>query len=128
MNIDKMITKQKVENNLIVRERLITQKDVVFTCGVKDVLGRIQEFKVYCDGIHHSSNLEGYSIFENGGIGKMMNVNKFGPTCVTLYTFDMLGNKTSGKIKYEDIEFVKPEVKESNPLEKIPGFIGTEKG
>ena len=38
----------------------------------------------------------------------------------------MIGNKTTGKIKYEDIEFVEPEVK--NPLEKIPGFMGTEKG
>ena len=123
MNIDKMITKQKVENNSIVRERLITQKDVVFTCGIKDVLGRIQEFKVYCNGIHHSSNLDGYSIFENSGIGKMMNVKKFGPTCITLYTYDMLGNKTTGKIKYSDIKFVS-----ENPLEKIPGFLGTEKG
>ena len=32
-----------------------------------------------------------------------MNVNKFGPTCVTLYTFDMFSNRTTGKIKYEDI-------------------------
>ena len=113
----------KKDQNIVVRERLITQKDVVFTCGIKDVLGRIQEFKVYSDGIHHSSNLEGYSIFENGGIGKMMNVKKFGPTCLTLYTFDMLGNKTTGKIKYSDIKFVN-----ENPLEKIPGFLGTEKG
>ena len=96
----------KKDQNIVVRERLITQKDVVFTCGIKDVLGRIQEFKVYCTGIHHSSNLDGYSIFENSGIGKMMNVKKFGPTCITLYTYDMLGNKTTGKIKYSDIKFV----------------------
>ena len=36
-----------------------------------------------------------------------MNVNKFGPTCVTLYTFDLLNNKTTGKIKYEDVEIIK---------------------
>ena len=113
----------KKDQNIIVREKLITQKDIVFTCGVKDVLGRIQEFKVYCNGIHHSSNLDGYSIFENSGIGKMMNVKKFGPTCLTLYTFDMLGNKTIGRIKYSDIKFVN-----ENPLEKIPGFLGAEKG
>ena len=111
----------KKDKNIVVRERLITQKDVVFTCGIKDVLGRIQEFRVHCDGIHHSSNLEGYGISENSTFGKMMNVNKFGPTCVTLYTFDMLGNKTTGKIKYSDIKFVS-----ENPLEKLPGFIGTE--
>ena len=33
-----------------------------------------------------------------------MNVNKWGPTCVTLYTFNMLGKKTVGKINYKSIE------------------------
>ena len=32
-----------------------------------------------------------------------MNVTKWGPTCVTLYTFDMLGKKAIGKIKYKNI-------------------------
>ena len=56
-----------------------------------------------------------------------MNVNKWGPTCVTLYTFDMLGKKAIGKIRYADVKFV--EIKQSeceNPLNKLPGFIGTE--
>ena len=110
----------KKDKNIIVRERLITEKDVVFTCGVKDVLGRIQEYRVYSSD---ENDLESFGITENSTFGKMMNVNKFGPTCVTLYTFDMLGNRTSGKIKYSDIKFV-----EENPLEKIPGFVGTEKG
>jgi hypothetical protein len=92
----------------------------VFTCGVKDTLGRIQEYRVYSSD---ETDLESFAITENSTFGKMMNVNKFGPTCVTLYTFDMLGNRTSGKIKYSDIKFV-----EENPLEKIPGFVGTEKG
>ena len=35
-----------------------------------------------------------------------MNVTKFGPTCVTLYTFDMFNRRISGKIKYSDIKFV----------------------
>jgi len=120
MNIDKMITKQKVENNSIVREKLMTQKDIVFTCGVKDVLGRTQEYKVYAND---RSDVMSFGIQENTSFGKMMNVQKFGPTCVTLYTFDMLNNKTTGKIKYSDVVFV-----EENPLEKIPGFVGTEKG
>ena len=110
----------KKDKNIIVREKLITQKDIVFTCGHKDTLGRIQEYRVYSSD---NTNLESFAITENTSFGKMMNVNKFGPTCVTLYTFDMIGNKTTGKIKYEDIEFV-----EENPLEKIPGFVGTEKG
>ena len=110
----------KKDKNIIVREKLITQKDIVFTCGHKDTLGRIQEYRVYSND---NTDLESFAITENTSFGKMMNVNKFGPTCVTLYTFDMIGNKTTGKIKYEDIEFV-----EENPLEKIPGFVGTEKG
>ena len=32
-----------------------------------------------------------------------MNVNKWGPTCVTLYTYDMLGKKAIGKINYKNI-------------------------
>ena len=67
-----------------------------------------------------------------------MNVTKWGPTCVTLYTYDMLGKRSVGKIKYEDVRFIadkefkgtstilKRELE--NPLEKIPGFLGTEKG
>ena len=35
-----------------------------------------------------------------------MNVTKWGPTCVTLYTYNMLGKRSSGKIKYSDIKFV----------------------
>ena len=110
----------KKDQNIIVREKLMTQKDVVFTCGVKDTLGRIQEYKVYCSD---RSDRDSFAITENTSFGKMMNVNKFGPTCVTLYTFDMLHNRTSAKIKYSDVKFV-----EENPLEKIPGFVGTEKG
>ena len=35
-----------------------------------------------------------------------MNVTKWGPTCVTLFTYDMLGKKAIGKIKYSDIEII----------------------
>ena len=116
----------KKDKNIVVREKLMTQKDVVFTCGIKDVLGRIQEYRVHG---HEVTDEMSYSIIENNNLfGKSMNVQKFGPTCVTLYTFDMLNNKTTGKIKYEDIKFVEPKVEESNSLKKLPGFLGTEKG
>ena len=36
-----------------------------------------------------------------------MNVTKWGPTCVTLYTFDMLGKKSVGKINYKSITIIK---------------------
>jgi hypothetical protein len=38
-----------------------------------------------------------------------MNVNNWGPTCVTLYTFDMLSNKTTGKIKYDNVTILEKE-------------------
>ena len=36
-----------------------------------------------------------------------MNFTKWGPTCVTLYTFDMLGKRSVGKINYKDIIIIK---------------------
>jgi len=35
-----------------------------------------------------------------------MNISKWGPTCVTLYTFTILGKKITGKIKYEDVTLI----------------------
>lgn len=53
-------------------------------------------------------NGEGNAIFEDSGLfGRGMNINKLGPTCITLYTFDMLGKKSVGKINYKDITFLK---------------------
>tara|TARA_R110001606_G_scaffold340048_1_gene488190 strand:- start:75 stop:401 length:327 start_codon:yes stop_codon:yes gene_type:complete len=46
-----------------------------------------------------------------------MNVTKWGPTCVTLYTFDMLGKKAIGKINYKDITPKEIEVECSSALD-----------
>jgi hypothetical protein len=46
-----------------------------------------------------------------------MNVTKWGPTCITLYTFDMLGKKSVGKIKYKDIALKEIEVECSAALD-----------
>ena len=65
-----------------------------------------------------------------------MNVTKWGPTCVTLYTYDMLGKRSVGKIRYADVRFIadkefkgtsnilKRELE--NPLNKLDGFMGTQ--
>jgi len=64
-------------------------------------------------------NEEGDAIFEDSRLfGRGMNVTKLGPTCITLYDYNMLGKKTVGKINYKDITFLK----ETND---IPGFEGT---
>ena len=68
-------------------------------------------------------NEEGDAIHEDEGYfsTKGMNVTKLGPTCITLYDYNMLGKKTVGKINYKDITFLK-EIKE---YKDIPGFEGT---
>jgi len=64
-------------------------------------------------------NDEGDAIFEDTSLfGRGMNVTKLGPTCITLYDFNMLGKKTVGKINYKDITIL-------NEVKDIPGFEGT---
>jgi len=65
-------------------------------------------------------NEEGDAIHEDEGFFSTqgMNVTKLGPTCVTLYTYDMLGKKSVGKINYKDITIF-------NEVKDIPGFEGT---
>ena len=72
----------------------------------------IREFKTFTgvkvvDGELVNDNIVS-SIYETkyGTLSRGMNINKLGPTCITLYTFDMMGNKTIAKIKYEDVEIV----------------------
>lgn len=55
-------------------------------------------FKVYEDA--ESINVDEF-------FGSGMNVTKWGTTCVTLYTYDMLGRRSFGKIKYSDINIIK---------------------
>jgi len=46
------------------------------------------------------------SLHEDEIFGKGMNVEKFGPTCMWLFSYDMMGNKTKSKVKYSDIIIV----------------------
>lgn len=64
-------------------------------------------------------NDEGDAIFEDSRLfGRGMNVTKLGPTCITLYDYNMLGKRTVGKINYKDITIL-------NEIKDIPGFEGT---
>jgi len=64
-------------------------------------------------------NEEGDAIFEDSRLfGRGMNVTKLGPTCITLYDYNMLGKRTVGKISYKDITIL-------NETKDIPGFEGT---
>ena len=73
----------------------LMQGDVSFSVkGKKDIFvtGKVGEW-----------NSSGHSEYISKDLFTQMNVNKWGPTCVTLYTFNMLGNKSVGKIKYSDV-------------------------
>ena len=52
-----------------------------------------------------------------------MNVTKLGPTCITLYTYDMLGKKSVGKINYKDITILKVIKPIPFPEEKIEALL-----
>ena len=57
---------------------------------------------------------EGLSI--NGEFGSM-NVTKWGPSCVTLYSYNMLSKRTVGKINYKDITITEGKVECSTSLD-----------
>lgn len=63
------------------------------------------EFDVMSDELVGTGNVDSIYLHDKY-LMKGMNVKKFGPTCVTLYTFDMLGKKSVAKIRYEDVEIV----------------------
>ena len=118
-----------------VREILRTEDGVEFT------VNGITEYGKKEDGSYGQVKKvfkarQGYKRNYNTSIGTQfdsMNVTKWGPTCVTLYTYDMLGKRSVGKIRYADVRFVVSEEElhvldqlETNPLKNLDGFIGTE--
>ena len=114
-----------------IREILRTENGVEFT------VNGLTEYGKKKDGSYGQVKTifkarQGYKRNYNTSIGSLfssMNVTKWGPTCVTLYTYDMLGKRSVGKIRYADVRFIVAEQFEcENPLKTLPGFLGTEKG
>ncbi len=54
-----------------------------------------------------------------------MNIDTIGKTTMKAYTFDMMSQKTTYVFPLYKINIVD---EDNNPLEKLPGFMGTEKG
>ena len=85
----------------------------IFKAPVGKFKDRITEFK--CNGERTLAD-DGETWIDTGKVDSIsrfdpylydgMNVDRFGPTCVWLYTFDMLNQKSVGKIRYEDVEIV----------------------
>jgi len=61
------------------------------------------------------------AIRELSMFGKSMNVHSITKQGLMLYDFDMLGNKLTAKIKFEDVELGNT----LDVLKEIPGFEGT---
>ena len=92
-----------------IREALMQHRTVFTIPGIRiDYNGNAIEFitNVMSGGSGNVNDDDLYSIDEREIFGRGMNVTKFGPTCVTLYTYDMLGKKTLGKIKYDNVEII----------------------
>jgi len=72
----------------------------------------INGLNTYCKGEdgNYGMNPKVFRVSEDGGAINTnydgMNVTKWGPTCVTLYTFTILGKKVIGKINYSDVTIV----------------------
>ena len=91
-----------------VREILMNEANCNFTVKGITNYGK-KEDGSYGDvpKVFHTVKIEGEEYcgsISEGWYG--MNVNKWGPTCVTLYTYNMLGKRSVGKIKYEDVRFI----------------------
>tara|TARA_S200002703_G_scaffold157561_2_gene165711 strand:+ start:241 stop:516 length:276 start_codon:yes stop_codon:yes gene_type:complete len=73
----------------------------------------VEGITTYCKGDdgEYGMNPKVFEVSHNGmsihSDWSGMNVNKWGPTCVTLYTYNMLGKKSIGKIKYSEITIKK---------------------
>lgn len=88
---------KKEKNDIQTIKEVLMNSEVTFA-----IRGRDDIFKTRI-----LNSKEGTSaIWEDCFAGRGMNVSKFGPTCVTLYTFDMFSSRTTAKIRYADVELI----------------------
>ena len=94
------------EKNTIIQEKLRLENETRFTIKGQTEYDRLENGEWgYVPKIFTVSKCGG-AIHEDRLFGKGMNVRKWGPTCITLYSFDMFGRKIRGKIKYSDIKIL----------------------
>ena len=79
---------------------------------------------VYTIRAYSGSNGMSYSIWSTFS---GMNIDSLGPTTAKAYTFDMMSQKTTYTFPLYEMK-IGLEIPEENPLEKLPGYIGTEAG
>jgi len=86
-----------------IKETLST-KEVKFTCGLKRFGDKETTYRTKHKTYGTDNKIS--SVYEDRPFGSGMNVNKFGPTCVTLFSYNILGKKVVGKIRYEDVKII----------------------
>jgi len=84
----------------------LKQHGTVFTIkGITKYLNEPKQFIVSVNEYENSPPIT--YISENGRLfSRSMNVNKFTATSIHLYDYDMFGQKSTFKIKYEDVTIV----------------------
>lgn len=89
-----------------------------------DYNGKPQAYKINCS-IYRDGE-PSYSIYKDEVWGiNGMNIDSLTNTQAKAYTYDMMSQRTNYNFPLYEMELVPEEV---NPLEELPGYIGTEKG
>ena len=94
---EKIKVMKKEKNDIQTIKEVLMNSEVKFT-----VRGRENTYKTRILNSERGTS----AIYLDEMFGQGMNVSKFGPTCVTLYTFDMFSSKTTAKIRYADVELI----------------------
>ena len=89
---------------------------VIYGTGYR---GKPNQYFIKAYWSEHSKEYS-YSIWNNYS---GMNIDSLGPTMAKAYTYDMMSQRTNYNFPLYEMALV-----EDNPLEKLPGYIGTEKG
>ena len=81
---------------------ILESQDAVFQIkGVNDFRNEPMVFKMN----HMCGDLELHSVHGVDST-QTMNVDRFGPTCMWLYSYSLLGSKIVEKIRYEDVTII----------------------
>jgi hypothetical protein len=81
-----------------IKARLESENIKIQIKGIFDINNELKTFKIWHDKEYNINSLQEDVIF-----GRSMNVDRFGPTCMWLFSFDMMGNKISSKVKYSNV-------------------------
>ena len=97
-------TNKEIRNILENQEVKFTIKGM--THYTKDDKGNWGNFTKVFQTEQIEGKTEAIFLVGKSGMGNGMNVDKFYPTTFTLYTFDILGNQTKGRVKYQDVTII----------------------